>query len=176
MSVDQHSFAQPDKVRLIHCSLSLVASFDVRRLRGTALLTVKRFDSAAPLLLDTRALEIEAVSCQGQPLKFDLAEAHPILGSALSISLPVGVDTVEIRYATSPHASGLQWLQPEQTAGKRHPFLFSQSQSIHARSWIPLQDSPGIRFTYDAQIEAPAELLVLMSARQQRHEGERHSL
>jgi aminopeptidase N len=93
----------------------------------------------------------------------------------LHISLPPGTDSVTIYYATSPEASGLQWLQPEQTAGKKHPFLFSQSQSIHARSWIPLQDSPGIRFTYDARIEAPAGLTALMSAREHKHEGTTHS-
>jgi leukotriene-A4 hydrolase len=172
---DSHSYAQPEKVRVTHCSLSLAASFEERSLRGTARLNLERIDSTAPLILDTRALRIESVTCAGTPVEFVLADRDPILGSALSISLPAGADSVEIRYATSQEASGLQWLNPEQTAGKKHPFLFSQSQSIHARSWIPLQDSPGIRFTYDAQIEAPAGLLALMSAREQRHEGTQHS-
>lgn len=180
MREDQHSYAQPGKVRVTHCSLALVASFEQRVLQGTARLTVKRLDPQAPLLLDTRALQIEAVTSAGKDVAFTLAPADPILGSALSISLPPDADTVEIRYATSPEASGLQWLTPQQTAGKQQPFLFSQSQSIHARSWIPLQDSPGIRFTYDAEIEAPAGLLALMSAnlmsaKDQRHHGVRHS-
>jgi aminopeptidase N len=172
---DLHSYAEPERVLVTHCSLSLTASFEERILRGSARLAIERADADAPLILDTRALQIEAVTCAGEPVEFALAEHDPILGSALSISLPVGADLVEIRYATSPEASGLQWLNPEQTAGKKHPFLFSQSQSIHARSWIPLQDSPGIRFTYDAQIEAPAGLMALMSAREERHEGVTHS-
>jgi aminopeptidase N len=171
---DVHSYAEPERVRVTHCSLSLAASFEERILRGTARLAVERRDALAPLILDTRALQIEAVSCAGEPVEFVLAERDPILGSALRISLPHGVDSVDIRYTTSPDASGLQWLNPAQTAGKKHPFLFSQSQSIHARSWIPLQDSPGIRFTYDAQIEAPAGLMALMSAREERHERTTH--
>ncbi len=171
---DTHSFAQPDKVRVTHCSLVLDVSFEQRILKGTARLTVKRADASAPLILDTRGLAIEAVTCMGRSVKFALAESDSILGSALSIALPAGADTVEIEYSTSPEASGLQWLSAEQTAGKRKPFLFSQSQSIHARSWIPIQDSPGIRFTFDAQIGAPAGLLALMSAREQRHEGTKH--
>ncbi len=175
MTLDQHSYADPEKVRITHCSLSLVASFEQHRLSGSARLKVQRTDPRAPLLLDTRALHIEAVSCAGKPVDFSLAKADAILGSALRITLPAGAEEVEIRYSTSPEASGLQWLTPQQTAGKKHPFLFSQSQSIHARSWIPLQDSPGIRFTYDAQIEAPGGLLALMSAREQRHQGTTHS-
>jgi len=172
---DTHSYAEPERVRVTHVSLSLVASFEERTLRGSARLTVDRKDPHAPLLLDTRALQIDAVTCAGEAVPFTLAERDPILGSALSILLPAGVDSVEIRYATSPDASGLQWLDPAQTVGKKQPFLFSQSQSIHARSWIPLQDSPGIRFTYDAQIQAPAGLLALLSAREERHHGTIHS-
>ncbi len=42
--------------------------------------------------------------------------------------------------------------------------MFSQSESIHARSWVPLQDSPAIRITYDAHISAPKDVRVVMSA------------
>ena len=175
MTRDLHSYAEPEKVRVTHCSLSLVASFEEKVLRGTARLTFERKDNATPLTLDTRALQIEEVTVAGKPAAYALAERDPILGSALHIALPPGANLVDIRYSTRPEASGLQWLNPEQTAGKIQPFLFSQSQSIHARSWIPLQDSPGIRFTYDAEIEAPAGLLALMSARHHSHNGTKHS-
>lgn len=156
-------------------SLALTSSFEDKTLHGKVELRVQRLDPNAPLVLDTRDLQIESVSCAGKNIPFRLAERNAFLGSALSISLPTGADTLEVRYRTSPRASGLQWLNPAQTAGKKQPFLFSQSQSIHARSWIPLQDSPGIRFTYDATIEAPAGLLALMSAREHRHDGTVHS-
>lgn len=172
--MDVHSFSNADKVRVTHCSLRLAVSFAGRILEGTARLSVERTGQKAPLVLDTRDLEIESVQCNGTPVEFELGPRDPILGSALSVDLPLAADTVDIRYATRPAASGLQWLNPEQTAGKRDPFLFSQNQSIHARSWIPLQDSPGVRITYDARIQAPDNLHVLMGARHKSKEGAEH--
>src|SRR3546814_7861746 len=64
----------------------------------------------------------------------------------------------------SPEAAALQWLDPMQTAGKEYPYLFTQSQAILARSWIPCQDSPGIRFSYSAKVQVPKDLIALMSA------------
>ncbi len=44
------------------------------------------------------------------------------------------------------------------------PFLFTQSEAILARTWIPLQDSPGLKFTYEARIHTPEGYMALMSA------------
>jgi leukotriene-A4 hydrolase len=123
------------------------------------------------VVLDTRDLKIEKVetadSAQGtfQAAEFKLGEKDPILGSALTVSLPSGAMAVRIHYATAPTASALQWLEPSQTTGKKHPFLYTQSQAIHARSWIPLQDTPGVRMTYRGRVRTPKDLIALMSAR-----------
>jgi aminopeptidase N len=169
--MDVHSFSEPDKVRVTHCSLRLAVSFAARILEGTARLSLEPTGQEAPLVLDTRDLEIESVQCSGTPVDFKLGARDPILGSPLFIDLPGNAKAVDIQYATKPAATGLQWLSPEQTVGKRDPFLFSQNQSIHARSWIPLQDSPGVRITYDARIQAPGNLRVLMAARRKSKEG-----
>jgi aminopeptidase N len=94
---------------------------------------------------------------------FELGAAHPVLGAPLRIRLGSG-NTVTIRYSTSPRASGLQWLDSPQTAGKQHPFLYTQSQAIHARSWIPLQDTPGVRVTFTARVRTPPGLRAVMGA------------
>jgi aminopeptidase N len=167
---DQHSFSNPSEVRVRHLRLDLGVSFERRRLEGTAVLELERVDPAAShVRLDTRALDVsaaEAATGDGpwQPAPFALEAPDPILGAALSVMLPPGVDRIRVRYATRPEASGLQWLTPAQTAGRAQPFLFSQSQAIHARSWIPLQDSPGVRITYDATIQTPPQLRAVMSA------------
>jgi leukotriene-A4 hydrolase len=124
---------------------------------------------ARRLVLDTRDLEILGAAASADGADFQAIEAalgtpDAILGASLTIPLPAGAQAVRIEYATAPGASGLQWLDPAQTSGKRHPFLFTQSQAIHARSWIPLQDSPTARVTYEARIRTPKPLRAVMSA------------
>jgi len=160
---DIHSFSNPEQVRVKHLDLDYDVLFDKRILKGTATLTLDR-QGASQLILDTRKLTIEKVEIAGSPAKFSLGASDPILGAPLTISLPANAATVRITYATSPEASALQWLDPAQTAGKKRPFLFTQSQAIHARSWIPLQDSPGVRMTYSARVRTPKDLLAVMSA------------
>ena len=100
---------------------------------------------------------------QPTPAGFNLEAADALLGQALRVALPAGAVSVRIAYRTGPTAAAVQWLLPEQTAGTQ-PFLFTQSQAILARIWLPCQDSPGIRFTYEATVNVPAQLLALMSA------------
>lgn len=169
---DRHSYANAEQVRVKHVDLNLQVDFDRHELRGTATLDFERLPTApkdAPLVLDTKGLKIEGVTAQTggserAPAEFTLGKADPILGAALTVTLPEKATAVTITYRTSPGASALQWLDAGRTAGGKQPFLFTQSEAIHARSWIPLQDSPGVRVTYDATIEAPAGMMAVMSA------------
>ena len=169
--VDEHSYSEPDKVQTTDLALDLAIDFDKKEIAGTATYALDWKDKAATqLLLDTRDLTIEKAEGQGAggqwaPLKFQLAgQADPILGTKLTIDAPDRPAKVRVTYRTSPRASGLQWLDPAMTEGKKQPFMFSQSQQIHARSWVPLQDTPRIRFTYAAHVTAPRDAMVLMSA------------
>ena len=168
--VDEHSYAEPDKVRTSDLALDLAIDFAQKQIRGTATYALEWLDPAASrLVLDTRDLSIqkaEGLAADGtwSELEFALAGKDPILGSKLTIETPNRPSKVRVTYATSPEASGLQWLEPSMTEGKKTPFMFSQSQQIHARSWVPLQDTPIIRFTYSAHVTSPADAMVLMSA------------
>ena len=84
--------------------------------------------------------------------------------------VPAGNVPIEITYLTSPEASALQWLEPSQTAGGEHPYLFSQCQAIHARALVPIQDAPRARVKYSAEIEVDKPLRVVMAAA---NDGER---
>ena len=162
--LDPHSYADTDQPRTSRVDLSLRVDFGERRLRGEATLLFVRPDGG-PLDLDTRDLSIEQVTdLSGRPLPFTLHPAEPIFGSRLRIQLPNESEGVRVRYATSANASALQWLDPAQTAGGKHPYLFSQCQAIHARSVAPLQDSPRFRIRYTAQLTVPQELKALMAA------------
>ncbi len=168
--VDQHSYAEPEKVSTTDLALDLAIDFDKKQLSGTATYALDWHDKdAMQLVLDTRDISVQKAEGLGadgkwEPLEFALAGKDPILGSKLSINTPTHPTKIRVTYATSPAASGLQWLEPSMTEGKRGPFMFSQSQQIHARSWVPLQDTPQIRFTYSAHVTAPKEAMVLMSA------------
>lgn len=165
---DPHSFARPREVVVRHLSLHLTVDFSRRQLRGTATLEIDSAPDARTLVLDTRGLLIQEVwldAAGGEAARFELAAAVAHLGQALRIQLKPGTRRVVVRYTTTPNgADAVQWLEPAQTAGRRHPFLFTQSQAILARTWVPIQDSPGIRFTYDARVEVPSALLAVMSA------------
>ncbi len=169
-AADPNSYAQPDQVRVTHLDLDLKIDFPQRQLDGQATLKLDwKNPKAQSLVLDTRDLKIakiEALGADGKAtaLKYALAPRDKQLGSKLTIATPTHPAQVRIVYTTSPEASGLQWLTPAQTADKKLPFMFSQSESIHARSWVPLQDSPAIRFTYDAHVSAPKDVRVVMSA------------
>ncbi len=168
---DYHSYSNPEQVKVRHVDLDWDVLFDQKILKGTALLSLERTgsDKNVPLILDTKSLNITRAetSANGQnysEAKFTVGNADPILGAPLTIELPDNATRVRISYSTSPKASGLQWLEPSQTADKQHPFMFTQSQAIHARSWIPLQDTPQVRLTYTARVRTPRDLVAVMSA------------
>lgn len=167
---DEHSYAEPDQVAITALALELALDFDSRTLAGTATYTLDwKADDADQLVLDTRDLAIERVeglsaAGQWQPLQHVLAERDALLGSKLSIEVPERDKQVRVAYRTSPDASGLQWLTPAMTEGGELPFMFSQSQQIHARSWVPLQDTPRVRYTYTAHVTTRPDVMVLMSA------------
>ncbi len=173
---DYHSYADTAAFVVKHLALDLDTSFEQKRLSGVADLTIKRIAAeATKLTLDTRDLVIRQVwwvksPDELAPLRFTLGVRDPMLGAPLNIDLPEGLAApefvVRISYQTRPEASGLQWVEPALTATKTHPFLFTQSQAIHARSWIPLQDSPQVRMTYEATIHVPPGMRAVMSAEQ----------
>ena len=169
-AVDKHSYSNDDKIVGTHLHLDLTVLFSEKIMRGTAEYDIKIIDKDAKhFILDTRDLEIQKItvkvhSKKWQKTDFKVSARDKMMGSKLTIAIPAGTIKVKIYYNTLPKASGLQWLTPAQTAGKKHPFLFSQGQAIHTRSWIPIQDSPAMRLTYTANIKTPNELLAVMSA------------
>ncbi len=167
---DESSYAQPQLVIIKDLALDLKLDFDAKQIGGTATYTLEWKDKAAKqLVLDTRELSIAQVQAYDgrgglAPLQFALAPVDKTFGSKLTIEAPNQPRKVVITYHTAPTASGLQWLAPSMTEGKQLPFMFSQSQAIHARSWVPLQDTPSVRFTYSAHVTSRPDVMVLMSA------------
>jgi len=163
-AMDPHSHARPDEAAATHLDLDIRVDMEQHRIHGTATYQLKR-QAGDSVVFDTDGLTIEKVVLgNGSEAKFTLGMPDSILGQALRIALPAGIDKVAITYSTGAGAKALQWLAPVQTADKKHPFLFTQGEAILTRSWIPIQDSPGIRITYNARVAVPKDLMAVMSA------------
>ncbi len=164
---DPHSFSRPDQTRVKHIDLELNINFELKQIQGTALLHLETPHSDE-LVLDNMGLQIKSIYLindhQTEVAKFELAPTDSILGTAIHIPLLQETKGVKIEYSSSQDARALQWLPKEQTLSQLYPFLFTQSQSIYARSWIPCPDGPGMRFTYHANVTVPPGMMAVMSA------------
>lgn len=170
---DPSTLSDPHVAIISHLHLDLTADFNAKRLRGHVELTVSILKQGlSEFVLDTSHLEIYKVHLlcsQAKELHFSVDKRHPIFGSALRISLPSNLledeeIKLKIEYSTTPKSTAVQWLEPEMTVGKSHPYLFTQCQAIHARSLLPCQDTPMVKHTYSAKISAPEPLRAVMSA------------
>ncbi|MCZ6767460.1 MAG: M1 family aminopeptidase/hydrolase, partial [bacterium] len=165
-SVVNHSFAKPDQVAVEHMVLDLEIDFDAERIRGSVTLEIVNKSGAERLYLDTRGLVIEKVTLDGAGnlAEYTLGDEVESIGQPLAIDILPETKSVTVYYETTEGATALDWLRPEQTAGGKMPFLYTQGQSILNRTWIPCQDSPEVRITYDARIKVPKGMLAVMSA------------
>jgi leukotriene-A4 hydrolase len=171
-AVDAHSHARPHEARVTHVALDLKADFAAKRMEGSATLDVEAAPGADEIVLDDKGLEIGSITDgAGRPLAYIVGASDPLLGAPLTVRLG-SARRIRIAYRSGPDSPALQWLTPAQTAGKHDPFLFSQGESILNRSWIPTQDSPGIRQSWEARIVVPRGLVAVMSGERLTPKGE----
>ncbi len=161
---DDHTQSNADSIEIKHLDLDIKVDFDNHRITGRASWDIDNIYNLERLLLDAYRLTIDSIIVDGNKIQYSWGPAITHLGNALKIPINNNSKRVDIYYKSDPSARALQWLEPQQTSGKKHPFLYTQSESIYARSWIPCPDGPGIRFTYSARVQVPADLLALMSA------------
>lgn len=171
---DIHSFSKPNEARVSHLHLKASVDFEKRIISGVATWDIIPSPEADSIIFDVKELTIEKVFVDSvESSSYSLSQAVPIFGQSLKIPILPSAKKIVIYYQTSPAAEAVQWLTPQQTAGKKFPFLFTQSEAILARSWVPCQDSPSLRFTYSADVTVPKDLLALMSASNPQQKNER---
>ncbi|RYZ51105.1 MAG: M1 family peptidase [Sphingobacteriales bacterium] len=161
---DLHTQSNADSIKVSHLNLDISVDFTGRQISGNATWDIANPAGVPVLRLDTYDLTIDSLFVDGKRTDFTLGKPVPHIGTALSIPVSAATKQVSIYYKSGRDARALQWLEPQQTGGKKHPFLYTQSESIYARSWIPCPDGPGIRFSYDARVTVPKGLFALMSA------------
>ena len=160
---EPHSFAQPNKAYIKHLKLDIKVDFDTQIISGTATYDIENNDSDE-IILDSKYLEIVSVTADGKDTEFSLGKFDEQLGQALNVKIQKGTKQIAVTYNTTKDTEAVQWLNPQQTADKKYPFLFTQGQAILTRSWIPIQDSPQIKITYEANVQVPKHLMAVMSA------------
>lgn len=163
---DAHSFSRPREAVMTHLDLDIAVDFERKQISGKATLLINNKTGTERLYLDSRGLAIERVTLGSEETETGFSPGDPVefLGQPLIVDIQPQTKIVNIYYHSRPNAAALQWLEPQQTAGKKYPFLFTQSQAILARTWVPCQDSPGIRITYSARVKTPPELMAVMSS------------
>lgn len=163
---DEHSYSKPELAIVKHLDLDIKVDFDTQTISGKASWLIDNISKGNEIIFDENTLEITKVTLgdDEKETKFELGAATEFHGKPLRITIEPNTTKVNIYYNTTKDAVALQWLKPEQTADKKKPFLFSQGESVWSRTWIPCQDSPGIRFTYNAKVTVPKDLLAVMSA------------
>jgi leukotriene-A4 hydrolase len=160
---ETHSFAQPNDAVITHLDLDIDVNFDTQVISGTATYDIVN-NGASQIILDSKFLDIKEVTANGATTKFQLGKMEETLGQPLTIAIQEDTQKIAITYNTTAQTEALQWLTAQQTADKTNPFLFTQGQAILTRTWIPIQDSPQIRITYNATVKVPSELMAVMSA------------
>lgn len=169
---DVLTYAVPEVARVTHVDLDLTADFPAHVMRGTAALDILAKPGAREIVLDDNKLVISGITdAAGRPLKWSVGPYAEYKGAPLIVEIGTARRIV-ISYRSDPGASALGWLAPALTAGKVKPYLFTQGEAINNRSWIPTQDSPGIRQSWTARITVPADLVAVMSGERLTPAGE----
>ena len=160
---EPHSYAKPNNAFIKHLNLDITVDFKNEIISGKATYDIKN-NNSTQIILDSKFLDIESVLADGKETEFSLGANDKQLGQPLTITINKNTKQITIVYKTTRASEALQWLKPQQTSDKNHPFLFTQGQAILTRSWIPIQDSPQIRITYEANVQVPKGFMAVMSA------------
>lgn len=180
-SDDSHSFSNTDEIRTKHLDLELDVDFEKKTIYGVARHHMERLKDTDTAIFDINGLEIQKVTLGKKGTEketdFIIGSYEEYLGQPLSVKIDDNSTDINIYYKTTENAAALDWMKPELTEGKKHPYLYTQGQAILTRSWIPVQGTPANRITYSADVTVPSELMAVMSATnptQKNNEGKYH--
>lgn len=166
---DNHSYSNIKQIRTKHLHLELDVNFDNKTIYGIARHEMENF-GADTAIFDISGLEIQKITLgKGTEKETDFMigqwDKDSIFGQPLLVNITKKTKYINIYYKTTKRSTALEWLTPAMTVGKKHPYLFTQGQTILTRTWIPVQDSPSNRFTYSAAVKVPSSLMAVMSAK-----------
>eukprot|EP00927_Polykrikos_kofoidii_P049772 TRINITY_DN43785_c0_g1_i1.p1 TRINITY_DN43785_c0_g1~~TRINITY_DN43785_c0_g1_i1.p1 ORF type:complete len:623 (-),score=111.48 TRINITY_DN43785_c0_g1_i1:103-1971(-) len=167
---DPHSFANFHEIVVQHMDLAFDIDFNRHVFTGTATLKLRRLVPSCNILkLDVKGLRILGIRQEGtnDALWLRLVSSVSELGDCLEVTLPPGsADSpvvIIVAFETAPGAAAIQWLEPVQTAGGKHPLVFTQCQAICSRTLFPCQDTPSVKSSFTLTVTCPQPLVALGS-------------
>jgi aminopeptidase N len=160
---DPHSYVDISQGKIEYINFNIQVDFDKQVLNLKARYRMDRPVNGS-LFLDTRDIDLHKIFTDEGDIAWEKDMQDPILGERLHLKNLEDVSEFMIELTTSSNASALQWMTPAQTIGGEHPFLYTQCEALHARSIFPCQDSPSIRFTYEAKVDVPDPLIAVIAA------------
>jgi len=169
---DLHSWSNFKQVSPSHLNLSLKVDFTKHILSGNVQQKlVAHEDKVDHATFDTRFLKVASVALvkdsTQQDAEWSLGKTHPALGQQLIVKFPqLKKDeevTIRVNYSTTPEGGAIQWFEPEQTTGGKHPYMYSQCQAILARQLLPCMDTPSAKATYQLNLSVPEPLVAVGS-------------
>ncbi|VDL79116.1 unnamed protein product [Nippostrongylus brasiliensis] len=164
---DPSTSSNYDEITVTHYDLKWTVSFTEKKIFGSVVITLKALKDVDRVVFDSNALAVASVKLDGKELSYKCEPGIPI-GDKFIINTPhisAGKEIkLEISYSTASEPKALQFMDAELTADKKAPYLYSQCQSIHARSLVPCMDTPSVKSSYDAEVTVPSNLVCLMSA------------
>lgn len=160
---DPHSYATLSAARIVDMNLDIKVDFEKHIVSGSVEYRIQS-NGADTIFFDSSDLLIDSITSGNKKLAFTMGKKDKYMGRSIAVPIDTNQKIITLYYSSSPKASALQWLEPAQTASRTMPFLYTQGEAILTRSWIPIQDSPGIRFPYKAKVAVPPGMLALMSA------------
>lgn len=164
---DPNTLSNYNNFRITHTSAALDILFEEQKLKGSVIHSLESISDSESdeIVLDSSHVQIHSVKAGGKTVKWELLKRIEPYGSPLKIKLDrkallkEKID-VEIDLETSPTlCTALQWMDKLQTSNKKHPYMFSQCQAIHARSIFPCQDTPDVKATFDFKISSPLPVI-----------------
>ncbi|KAL8951086.1 MAG: hypothetical protein Q9222_002926 [Ikaeria aurantiellina] len=164
---DPNTLSNYNDFRTTNTVANFEIDFERKRLKGNVILQLDSINDieTKDIILDTSHLHIDDVSLKGETLsEWQLLPRSEPYGSPLKISIDKAVEKgksieLDIKVQTTEKCTALQWLTPAQTSNKKHPYMFSQCQAIHARSLFPCQDTPDVKSTFEFNIRSPLPVI-----------------
>ena len=167
---DTNTFSNYEQIKQTNIDANFDIDFEQSVIHGTVKIYFQALADGEVIVLDTRALKIKSVidSDTGDELDYVLDSQYELdaNGIPLKVYKEYSKDdqlAIVIKYDTTSEGSAVQFLTPEQTTGKKYPYMFTQCESILCRELLPVQDTPAVKITVNVGLTVVKPLFALYS-------------